>query len=162
MTSPYESYMGRRGHSIYKRSLSVQEQKFIRTELTVGPYVPKAPKQPPKFPIYRESPNKLYLPRYFALEHFGAPRDSKLGGYETINLSFAGALRDYQVPIVDKYLAHVSQPNIGGGLLEIPCGRGKTCCALNICAQLGVKTLVIVHKEFLLNQWVERMMSRQN
>ena len=29
--------------------------------------------------------------------------------------------------------------------------------ALNILAQIGLKTLVIVHKEFLLNQWVERI-----
>ena len=38
----------------------------------------------------------------------------------------------------------------GGGLLEIPCGRGKTVMALKILAELGVKTLVIVHKGFLL------------
>ena len=45
----------------------------------------------------------------------------------------------------------------GGGLLEIPCGRGKTVMALKILAELGVKTLVIVHKGFLLNQWIERI-----
>ena len=36
-----------------------------------------------------------------------------------------------------------------GWLLEIPCGHGKTVIALNIIAQLQ-KTLVIVHKNFLL------------
>ena len=45
----------------------------------------------------------------------------------------------------------------GGGLLEIPCGRGKTVIALNIVARLKKKTLVIVHKSFLLNQWIERI-----
>ena len=155
--SAYNSYLGKRGHAILKKSLSVQEQKFIRDELTVRPYIPKSPAQPPKFPIYRESPNKLYLPRYFALDHFGPPTVSKVDSYEERPMKFAGGLRDYQEAIVNKYMNHVSQPHIGGGLLEVPCGRGKTCCALYIAAQLSVKTLVIVHKEFLLNQWVERI-----
>lgn len=155
--SSYTSYLGKRGHAILKSSLSIQEQKFIRDELTVRPYIPKSPAQPPKFPIYRESPNKLYLPRYFALDHFGPPTTSKLTDYERRPMNFAGSLRDYQQVIVDKYMNHVSKPNVGGGLLEVPCGRGKTCCALYIAAQLSVKTLVIVHKEFLLNQWVERI-----
>ena len=155
--SAYNSYLGKRGHAILKKSLSVQEQKFIRDELTVRPYIPKSPAQPPKFPIYRESPNKLYLPRYFALDHFGPPTVSKVDAYEERPMKFAGGLRDYQEVIVNKYMNHVSQPHVGGGLLEVPCGRGKTCCALYIAAQLSVKTLVIVHKEFLLNQWVERI-----
>ena len=44
---------------------------------------------------------------------------------------------------------------MSGGLLEIPCGRGKTIMALNIIAKLKKKTLVIIHKGFLLNQWIE-------
>jgi len=49
---------------------------------------------------------------------------------------------------------------VGGtpnGLLEIPCGRGKTVIALKIISTLAKKTLVIVHKEFLMNQWIERI-----
>ena len=41
--------------------------------------------------------------------------------------------------------------------MEIHCGAGKTVMALNIISQLKVKTLVIVHKEFLLRQWKERI-----
>jgi superfamily II DNA or RNA helicase len=44
-----------------------------------------------------------------------------------------------------------------GGILSLPCGGGKTVCALRIIATLGVKTMVVVHKEFLLNQWKERI-----
>ena len=44
-----------------------------------------------------------------------------------------------------------------GGLLEIGCGQGKTIMALNIISKLKLKTLVIVHKEFLMNQWIERI-----
>ena len=44
-----------------------------------------------------------------------------------------------------------------GGILEVPCGRGKTIMALKIISLLQKKTLVIVHKEFLMNQWIERI-----
>ena len=66
---------------------------------------------------------------------------------------------DYQVAIVNKYIKHVNTipSRGGGGLLEIGCGKGKTVMALRIISLLKVKTLVIVHKGFLLNQWVERI-----
>ena len=34
---------------------------------------------------------------------------------------------------------------------------GKTIMALNIISRLNVKTLIIVHKEFLVDQWIERI-----
>ena len=46
---------------------------------------------------------------------------------------------------------------IGGGLLELACASGKTVIALNIISQLNKKTFIIVHKEFLMNQWIERI-----
>jgi superfamily II DNA or RNA helicase len=45
----------------------------------------------------------------------------------------------------------------GGGILEVPCGRGKTVMALKIISILSKKTLILVHKEFLMNQWIERI-----
>ena len=33
----------------------------------------------------------------------------------------------------------------------------NTVMALNICSRLNKKTLIIVHKEFLMNQWIERI-----
>ena len=45
----------------------------------------------------------------------------------------------------------------GSGLLALHTGFGKTCLALNILSQLKKKTLIIVHKEFLLRQWLERI-----
>ena len=62
---------------------------------------------------------------------------------------------DFQKPIVDTYLK--SAKTKGGGLLEIHTGAGKTVMGLKIIAELGVKTIIIVHKEFLLRQWIERM-----
>lgn len=43
----------------------------------------------------------------------------------------------------------------GGGVLSLPCGYGKTVLAIWTIAQLKKKTLVIVNKEFLMDQWVD-------
>jgi len=72
-------------------------------------------------------------------------------------LEFVGSLRTNQLPIVDAFLSKVNDRTGGGGLLDVPCGWGKTAMALYICSQLQVKTLVIVHKSFLVNQWIERI-----
>ena len=36
-------------------------------------------------------------------------------------------------------------------------GAGKTVCALAVAAAMGLKTLVVVHKGVLMDQWVERV-----
>jgi len=149
-----ENYLGKKGYTIKKSSISVDEQQNIRQKLKVRPYVPNSPVKGDEFEIYRESNSKLYIPRYFGIQCYGQPKECKLKEPESIDLNFAGDLRDYQTKIVNTFMKNA--PN-GGGLLEIPCGRGKTVMALKILANLGVKTLVIVHKGFLLNQWVERI-----
>ena len=151
------TYLGQKGYSIYKECLDMKDQQYLRDELTVGPYIPKAPVQPIPFPIYRESNNKIYIPRYFGINTYGEPDEIRTSGGDDIDLTFAGDLRDYQHKVVDTFLKNTNPRSGGGGLLEIPCGRGKTVIALNIVSRIKKKTLVIVHKSFLLNQWIERI-----
>ena len=154
--SDVKTYLGQKGYSIYKDKLSVKEQQWIRDELMVAPFIPKSLGYGvnQKFPIYRESKNKLYVPRYFGEETYGVPDDMRLEEPKKVDMKFTGSLRDYQTDIVGKYMESTKN---GGGLLEIPCGRGKTVMALKIAANLGLKTLVIVHKTFLADQWIERI-----
>ena len=148
-------YIGAKGYTIYKECLEIADQCLIKTELTVKPFIPKAPVQPPGYPVYRESAGKFYLPRFYGIKYYGTPDENRLPLGDPIQVPFVGNLRPDQQCIVDKYVqaAQIS----GGGLLEIPCGKGKTVDALKIISTLGTKTLVIVHKEFLLNQWIERI-----
>ena len=44
-----------------------------------------------------------------------------------------------------------------GAVLCLPCGFGKTVVALAIAAVLGRKVFVLVHTQFLQQQWVERI-----
>lgn len=154
------TYLGNKGYSIFKECLNLKEQTVLKEELNVRPYIPKSPIQSPAFTIYRESPNKFYVPRYYGIDSYGTPDENRLSKGTDLHADvvFVGELRDYQNNIVDIFIKSANKDsNGGGGLLEIPCGRGKTVIALKIISCLKKKTLVIVHKSFLLNQWIERI-----
>jgi len=155
------SYLGQKGYTILKKELTIEQQKQIRNDLTIKPYVGciggGGSSNPVTYPAYRESDKKFYVPHHYGVETFGAPKNCTLSEGDDISLEFNGSLRDYQEPVVNKYLERVSNGTGGGGLLELPCGFGKTSISLYILSQLKKKTFVIVHKEFLLNQWVERI-----
>ena len=155
--SNIKSYLGQKGYTIYKEHLSIKEQQWLRDELNVSPFIPKSVSNyvgENKFPIYRESQKKFYIPRYFGEQTFGIPDEIRITEPKKINIEFNGELREYQNKIISEYMNSIKN---GGGLLEIPCGRGKTVMALKIASLLGLKTLVIVHKSFLADQWTERI-----
>ena len=152
------TYLGQKGYTIAKNELSIEKQKQIRNDLTIKPFVMGSPNNDVKtFPAYRESPNKFYVPHYYGIEHFGLPKQYKLSEGINIDMEFAGILREYQEPVVNKFLDHCKKVGFGGGLLELPCAWGKTSGSLYILSKLKKKTIVIVHKEFLMNQWIERI-----
>jgi superfamily II DNA or RNA helicase len=110
--------------------------------------------------VFRENNNKYYLPRFYGIERYGLPDKSEIQDGDNILVSFEKTLRDYQEKIIDIYINYVSSqynPSGSGGILEIPCGRGKTVMGLKIISLLKKKTLILVHKEFLMNQWIERI-----
>jgi len=153
-----ETYLGQKGYTIYKQSLSVHEQHKLRQELTVAPYIPGSPIKSSSFPIYRESEKKFYLPRYYGVKEFGEPDNINISEGDNISVSFAGELREYQQRITDKFVNEATKGKWGsGGLLDIYTGAGKTVMALNILSRLAKKTLIIVHKGFLVQQWEERI-----
>ena len=150
------TYIGNKGYTIYKENISVEEQQALRKELNVKPFVPKSSLiKPQPFPVYRESKKKLYIPRFYGLEMYGEPDDSLISEGKKINLKFKGELREKQKPVVDKYMKHIKTKS--SGLLALHTGFGKTCLALNIISRINLKTIIIVHKEFLLRQWIERI-----
>ena len=153
------TYLGQKGYTIPKNEISIENQKKIRNDLTIKPFIMGSPmgNNQPTFPAYRESSNKMYVPHYYGVENFGPPKEYKISEGTNIDLEFSGKLRDYQEPVVNKFIKHCKLSPIGGGLLELYCAWGKTSGSLYILSQLKKKTLVIVHKEFLMNQWIERI-----
>lgn len=153
------TYLGQKGYTISKNDLSIEKQKQLRNDLTIKPFIMGSPmnNNQTTFPAYRESSNKFYVPHYYGVEKFGTPKEYKIGEGIDIDLEFAGKLRDYQEPVVNKFINHCQESQYGGGLLELYCAWGKTSGSLYILSKLKRKTLVIVHKEFLMNQWIERI-----
>jgi superfamily II DNA or RNA helicase len=155
------TYLGQKGYTIPKNELTIEQQKQIRNDLNIKPFSLREGSpmnnEEKTFPAYRESGNKFYVPHYYGVEKFGAPKQYKIAEGNDIDLEFAGILRDYQEPVTNKFINHCKDAKFGGGLLELPCAWGKTSGSLYILSKLRKKTLVIVHKEFLMNQWIERI-----
>jgi superfamily II DNA or RNA helicase len=145
-----------KGYSIRKDALTPEQTKRLLKDLNVCPklntkfssdkIIAEA-----TFKIYRESPARWYVPRHWGIEHFGEPERSVLpAGLELSDSAahFAGTPYQYQEDIMASYI------NAGAnGLICVPCGKGKTFMALGIAARVKRRFLVVVDKEFLMNQW---------
>jgi superfamily II DNA or RNA helicase len=153
------TYLGQKGYTLAKNELTIEQQKQIRNDLTIKPnnHGMIGLSTQTSFPVYRESLKKIYVPHYYGVENFGPPKEIKISEGEYINLEFKGKLRENQEIVVKTYLDHVLKTNVGGGLFELPCAYGKTVIAINVISELKKKTFIIVHKEFLMNQWIERI-----
>jgi hypothetical protein len=143
------SYLGKKGYTIKKESMSKEDIEFLHTDLFVKPetFGPKYGKpgetDEVAFPVYKENEKKIYVPRFYGIQRYGLPDKSEIAIGESISTDFVKPLRDYQDKIVDVYMQHVDTPisvkseNLGsGGILEVPCGRGKC---------LGKNTPILMH-----------------
>jgi len=157
------SYLGKRGYTIPKASLTEEDMAFLKQDLFLKPEVPGAVnygganQDASAFPVYRESDKKLYIPRFYGVERYGHPARSEIEPGVDINVPFAKPLRDYQEQIVQTYLDAVCDENPSGAVIQVFTGAGKTVMALKIVSCLNKKTMILVHKEFLMNQWIERI-----
>ena len=149
--------LSKKGYALKKKELTKTQIKKIRTDLTVKPFIHQdyGIQQTP-YPIYLESVKKLYLPRNYGIINYGEPDINKINSGETIKVKFIRKLRKVQLPILNAYMSSTKTTK-GGGIICVPCGYGKTVIALNALAKLKKKTLIIVHKGFLMNQWKERI-----
>ena len=128
-TMQAETYLGPKGYSINKSSITTTQQNRIRKDLTVKAFIPpNSIQKATPFSIFRESPKKLYVPRFYGLKQFGDFTHSTLSLGAHINVPFKGALREYQTNIIRAYIDESKKT--GCGLLEVPCGRGK-CLGYN-------------------------------
>jgi len=144
-----------KGYSILKAQLTAAQTKTLQEELTVAPklnskFATKAVQDAARFKLYRESPTRWYVPRAWGTAAYGLAEENVVSaGLELRpDLVFQGKPYDYQEAIIDSFM------NAGAnGLICVPCGKGKTFMALGIAARLKKRFLVVVDKEFLMNQW---------
>tara|TARA_B110000977_G_scaffold130825_1_gene166714 strand:- start:2912 stop:4441 length:1530 start_codon:yes stop_codon:yes gene_type:complete len=157
-----KTLLTKRGYAIVKTHYSLEDISDLKDELTVKPYVNEEyGASPDPYPIYLESNKKIYMPKHIGFKRFGEPDKIKLTKGIEIDLKFKGSLRDKQTPIVKAFLDSCDEGSMinktKGGIISVPCGWGKTIMALYLISKLKRKTMIIVHKEFLLNQWIKRI-----
>ena len=150
------------GYGISKDCLSEVELIELRKVMTVKPIQTSTIKSlaDESFPIYKESTKKIYLPKAYGLEKYGpvSEENMKLNlGSDLVDIEFEGTLREEQHAPVDAFMKACADPSKMGGILNMPCASGKTAMAIFIMCSLKKKTLIIVHKEFLVDQWKERI-----
>lgn len=129
------SYLGKRGYTIPKSTLTIVDLEFLKKDLFLKPELFGAnygAEGQNEFPVYRENDKKMYIPRFYGIRRYGLPPKSEIQEGLDINVEFSKPLRDYQNNIIDVYNNYVSVPicsgslhNGSGGILEVPCGRGK-------------------------------------
>ncbi len=79
-------------------------------------------------------------------------RDERVSG-KPLDVQFAGTLRPDQESAAAAMLRHDT------GVLSATTAFGKTVLAAHLIAARGVNTLVLVHRQQLLEQWIERLSS---
>ena len=155
----YISLLSKDGYVLNKNKNSADLIEKIKDELTVEPYkfgVSFGIKEKNEFfKVFRETEDYLFIPKFYGLERLGQPEKNKEINGETVNISFKGELRDVQKKLINQVMPKLEKDD--GGLICLSCGGGKTVLALYIASLINVKTLIIVHKGFLLNQWKERI-----
>ena len=142
-----------KGYAVKKSFLTEIQIQGLRSELTVAPKVlDKFQKDIQNFPIYAESKTRFYVPRHWGIKKYGEPEanivSEGLELPETISFSTKFPPHDFQKEIIESFI----EKN-GNGLICVPCGYGKTFMALNIAVLLKRRFLIVVDKEFLMNQW---------
>lgn len=150
-TAPDARIMSHRGYAIRKDQLDAAQTRKLRAALTVKPATaPEFSAGVDPFPVFFESPSRWYVPRFWGVENCGEPDGDARGPGLPLRdeLQFNKTLRTEQLPIVGAFKE-------GGynGLICVPCGYGKTFMAIWLACQIRRRFLVVVHQEFLMEQW---------
>ena len=151
-----KTILDERGYGILKTEINPETLKKHKKALCFKPVVLQGYDFAPPKPVcmYRESPKRIWMPKFYGIQHFGPPTQSNERLGEKIDSEFNGSLKPEQLKIINNVLPVIK--DTGGGILCLPTGFGKTVCAIYIACQLGVKTLWITHKTNLMEQTKER------
>jgi len=136
-----------------------ERNKDIESELTVSPkvntdYVARSI----PFKVFKKNKDVLCVPQHYGMERLGkAKEDTRQEPVSYDNIPFEASLKPElsQPEAVDAVMKSMRER--GGAVLSLHAGFGKTICALKIASLLKKRTLIIVHKDFLANQWRQRI-----
>jgi len=148
----------KKGYRLLKKNIDEEDLNLIKKNLTLEPKVHKDfVKNVVKYECYLEDKKHIYLPKHWGIQNLGNPKKNllKRGEYLTKKLETIYPPRPFQVEIIEKTYKQLKE--IGGGIITIGCGLGKTFCGINISTLINQKTLILVHTSVLLDQWIDRI-----
>jgi superfamily II DNA or RNA helicase len=146
-------------------TLTDEHKKIIREKLCIQPKTTNfavnkfsaVEKDPILFYWIDKPNNEIVLPYTFANclfgKHINSEKTFPAGKY-----SFKGNLRDYQIPLVDQAMKHLTER--GTTLLNLSTGAGKTLCSIVLGSKLlnngtGGLVLILVNRETIQKGWEE-------
>jgi superfamily II DNA or RNA helicase len=158
---------------ILKSEITANVWKWIQKELTLKNHqfllLKKLGKStwkiPPEIILYEFDEEFYYLPRGFCGDLIRYLQKEKVIYQlidQRVNEKFSEpfenhiTLRNYQKEAVDSIISYHF------GVVVAPPGSGKTVMGLDILAKQNQRTLILVHRKELLDQWVERIVSFLN
>lgn len=126
-----------------------EQTSILRKKLTVSPFMPGSPIVI-NYTLYKIEDNFMYIPKYFSSIGLLIENDVKY-----CDIKINGEPREYQKDAID--IIHKELVKNDSCMACLYTGWGKTFAALYLSSLLGVKTIILVNKETLLEQWKEQI-----
>jgi superfamily II DNA or RNA helicase len=123
----------------------------LKKKLTVQPHLPGSPCVV-NYSMYKIVENCMYIPKYFDTSSSCINIDNN---HQVVDIDINAEPREYQKEIIT--CIHKEILKNDSCIACLYTGWGKTFASLYIAHLLGVKTLIIVNKETLLEQWKEQI-----
>ena len=98
--------------------------------------------------------NHVCIPFAYGAEKLDLKRKSR-ESFTQLNVQFDGVLRDQQKSVLEEGMTALSKK--GFTMLSLPTGFGKTFLSIKLSTITKLKTLIVVNKIVLINQWVESL-----
>lgn len=121
----------------------------LKKELTVTPFTP-GDYAPVNYTLYKLTNKFMYIPRYFSDEG-----ELILNEIHPECIKINSSPREYQKTAIEEI--HTELLKNGSCIASLYTGWGKTFASLYIASLLGVKTIILVNKESLMEQWREQI-----
>lgn len=151
-----------KGFYISTDNLSPIDIEKITNDLTVKPEVYIGSSN--SYKLYRFAKKHIYLPRHYAINNF--VKDNNIINVDRKRLN-NGYKTDYQMTEPFKSLTKEQKetyPYIikafkqySTCILKLPCGHGKTVLGIYLAQKISRRTLIIVHRVHLLDQWKDEI-----
>lgn len=154
--------MNDRSETLTRRGVRIEDPERIaraKRELTVSPLTFDASPFPKKYEMFSRvaGTNHVVVPVFWARDAGIRIRDERTPGVPQKNLRFVGTLREALHQPAAAEAVEKSLRECGGAVLSLPTGHGKTSLAIWIAVRTARKTMILVHKNFLADQFEERI-----